>query len=998
MLGKLSYTISVILDPLKRNIAEAKKSITSTDKQMKDSTKKIADSSKQAGASIKKDVSQVDKGMGGLTKTIQNVGKALLGAFAARAVLKGIKDLTLGLAEKADRLLDLQDITGIATDKLQEYEYVAKMAGVNTEALARATEGLTQRLARATGEASPLNVALTQLGIQARKASGELRNGGDIMDDVIDRLAEMQNVTERNVLGQQVFGGAWRDMAPILSMGAKGIEELRKEAHAMGVVLDGDALNAANEFRKEWVRIGSQFDAIKNELGLQLMPVIEARLIPAVQTTADRIAWLINTIANLSETQVTWIKRAATAAAAVYTLNKATIVLRGGYMALAAAKVATTKATTALTAALMKNPLGAIAVLLTSAGAAMLLFRNRTNEATDAVDAFNKATGELEGKKIWTEIAFDDSEIQRYTETIDEKLITVNPEFSNWEQVQSELDKIDWDLDALEAPVFDDGKLREQIRTLGRDDLAALGAYLQREIEDANRIIANMEEPSGEAYEKVRAQLDRMRTGLELVGAEQAKLADKVTGGETQIAGVFERLSDKLKDAREAYDGAITAQALADAQGMIDLIEGQRDRLTSLIGMMNAMPERFSADFDLVFDEDGLIDFDATIAQIEPRTIPVKMEMIQPGELEMPDDWIDPKYAEFLRELQAEMDLLTAKNEVFGDSFDLLGEQIRLTENALTQLVEDFDMTAADEEVQQLIARLRELQAVQDETGEGVVNWEQLASGAAASVGMSMMQMAGDTEQSTGKMLSALLRQVVGQLISQIVASIPFPANIAIAAGAGGIAGLLFNQIPALAEGGIAKGETLALIGEYPGAAVNPEVVAPLDKLKEIIHNSITSVTDSDTARLITSESIKQVTQVPALAQGGIVNKDTIVQVGEYPGAAVNPEVIAPLSKLKEIIVPEIVAPIQSLKEVINTQLIPPRLSVDIQSAIKDVGGTLPDISIDIPQTPSVVSPMIQSASRGVSIPDEITISGRLAGDDIMLSNERAGRRKMLVE
>ena len=37
------------------------------------------------------------------------------------------------------------------------------------------------------------------------------------------------------------------------------------------------------------------------------------------------------------------------------------------------------------------------------------------------------------------------------------------------------------------------------------------------------------------------------------------------------------------------------------------------------------------------------------------------------------------------------------------------------------------------------------------------------------------------------------------------------------------------------ANGGIISGPTLGLMGEYPGASHNPEVVAPLDKLKSLI-------------------------------------------------------------------------------------------------------------------------------------------------------------------
>ena len=42
-------------------------------------------------------------------------------------------------------------------------------------------------------------------------------------------------------------------------------------------------------------------------------------------------------------------------------------------------------------------------------------------------------------------------------------------------------------------------------------------------------------------------------------------------------------------------------------------------------------------------------------------------------------------------------------------------------------------------------------------------------------------------------------------------------------------------SLPKFANGGIAYGPTLGIFGEYAGAANNPEVVAPLDRLKSLI-------------------------------------------------------------------------------------------------------------------------------------------------------------------
>lgn len=55
--------------------------------------------------------------------------------------------------------------------------------------------------------------------------------------------------------------------------------------------------------------------------------------------------------------------------------------------------------------------------------------------------------------------------------------------------------------------------------------------------------------------------------------------------------------------------------------------------------------------------------------------------------------------------------------------------------------------------------------------------------------------------------------------------------------GAGAAASILavMGSIPAFAAGGIVSGPTLAMVGEYGGASRNPEIIAPLDKLRSML-------------------------------------------------------------------------------------------------------------------------------------------------------------------
>jgi hypothetical protein len=84
--------------------------------------------------------------------------------------------------------------------------------------------------------------------------------------------------------------------------------------------------------------------------------------------------------------------------------------------------------------------------------------------------------------------------------------------------------------------------------------------------------------------------------------------------------------------------------------------------------------------------------------------------------------------------------------------------------------------------------------------------------------------------------IKSAIGQAIASQIAKIIATIPFPFNVAIAAGAGTAVGALFDKaIPAFANGGIVSGPTLGLMGEYAGANTNPEVIAPLDKLQSMI-------------------------------------------------------------------------------------------------------------------------------------------------------------------
>jgi hypothetical protein len=102
--------------------------------------------------------------------------------------------------------------------------------------------------------------------------------------------------------------------------------------------------------------------------------------------------------------------------------------------------------------------------------------------------------------------------------------------------------------------------------------------------------------------------------------------------------------------------------------------------------------------------------------------------------------------------------------------------------------------------------------------------------------------------QTLVKLGSMILQQIVMNQASAMGAAIAGATQSGAATGpaavfttpafiATAIGGVLsaFAAIPKFAAGGIVSGPTMGLMGEYPGAKSNPEVIAPLSKLQGML-------------------------------------------------------------------------------------------------------------------------------------------------------------------
>lgn len=246
------------------------------------------------------------KGIGtAMTRTGTSLTKGLtLPILAAGGAMIG---LATKAGRTADELLDLQSITGVSTDKLQEMRFVAGQAGVDQDFYARSVREVIKaqdQLQKGTGPAAE---ALAQLGIAVKDASGQMRDAQTITDDAITALQGIEDPTTRAALAEDIFKRQLDNLLPVLGLSADEMDRARQSAHDLGAVQSTESLDAANKFRAGMEALQDQVGGIVGMLGGefapilsdQIVPLLQDRVVPAIRGFAEFVGGLADTFAHL---------------------------------------------------------------------------------------------------------------------------------------------------------------------------------------------------------------------------------------------------------------------------------------------------------------------------------------------------------------------------------------------------------------------------------------------------------------------------------------------------------------------------------------------------------------------------------------------------------------------------------------------------------------------------------------------------------------------------
>lgn len=193
---------------------------------------------------------------------------------AVKKLVGFIVDAVKASSEFADTILTESTVTGLSTEALQEYYYMAELVDVSVGTITGSLSKLTKQMYSAKDGTGSAAEYFDELGVSVVDAEGNLRDNNEVFDEIIDKLGQVSNDTERDAIAMGIFGKSAQELNPLIAQGADNIQAFRDEAHQMGYVLDDEALSSLGAVDDAFQRSSLFIDSIKNQIGEGLAPVI----------------------------------------------------------------------------------------------------------------------------------------------------------------------------------------------------------------------------------------------------------------------------------------------------------------------------------------------------------------------------------------------------------------------------------------------------------------------------------------------------------------------------------------------------------------------------------------------------------------------------------------------------------------------------------------------------------------------------------------------------
>lgn len=315
-----------------------------------------------------------------------------VGALAGAMVLTINKTSELG-----DRVDKLSQKIGLSRKGFQEWDYVCSQSGMSVESLQMGFKTLVKQVSNAnTGNKTSI-ATFKALGVSIKDNNGQLKNQEQIFNESITALNNMKNGVDKARIANDLFGRSGAELAPIINGESQVIEDLKKRANDLGLVMSDDLVDACVEYgdlmddiKKASMMLGAGIakDLLPVIIDLQKelisnLPQIRATVVPIFNAIAGAVEFVINNMNLL----IPVISGVVGTMVSMSVITKVIALIKTFTLAIDACS----KAQGVLNAVMLANPIGIVAVAIGGLIALVTVLELKFKLATKTLNKFKEA-------------------------------------------------------------------------------------------------------------------------------------------------------------------------------------------------------------------------------------------------------------------------------------------------------------------------------------------------------------------------------------------------------------------------------------------------------------------------------------------------------------------------------------------------------------------------------------------------------------------------------
>ena len=806
-----------------------------------------------------------------------------------------VRSVALGKAEFEDLVAAMGIILPVAADMGVTFEEISGMMAMltrtGTTAETAATQ-LRQLLSQLMGPASQAHEALESLNWSADAFRKTVAEKGlfQALIQFKDKLYDLGSIE----IADDVFGNI-RALSAFLNVTGEAMEENIYVAEQMKNSI-GETDRAFKEYSNTITAVWNRAMTDSNNALIELGTSLKEFILPLLITFSNSIKNLAAWWRELSDSQKYFIQVTAVVAVSlgpIITLVAKMIKLYGAarlaIIGIANAYKAARKAATLYNAVQIATPYGlaiaAVGALVGGLVNYISKLKQAQKETKLLAEATNAITEKTQGALLLEAANIGRSIIgwRAFPSFVANPLENIKEAIKNWDlselkAVQTELeDRLANAVSGMRNLTKEDGWLFEDA-SKEVEDWTYMLSLVSKEIEGieaALNKLKNKPEIPDNSFKRLKNEISKVFTNIEGLGEIDAlhNLGLQVDVTQEKIKYLRDTLVNLVQDNTPVNDRQIVY--------LIDLITQLQQELETL---------QQDLAYQSLFDE-----MDRAFGQFD------LMGKLLPGfdALGAKADWLNQKMKDLIQQGFQEG---SRELEMLGWQFDEITADIQQAGQAIANSIisiaskslNNFESFDATNQYKALIAYINELKQALDKLDPSIEANKVAISELENEIEKAEKAMQGFVD--IGKEMSQSLGNLLGDIIQTLFSEVEDGTTIFEKLGLV-IADFLQSLGRALIATGMAK-IAFDLVAKNPYAAI--AAGAALVALGAIVRNKFAKGLGGGGEE----QSTANYAIVPAFAEGGIVSGPTLGLMGEYPGAKSNPEVIAPLDKLKAMINP----------------------------------------------------------------------------------------------